>query len=117
MSEVNIYQGEPFNAVIVDKDGDSYVDDLSDYHFEALLHDRYNRLEKSWPVEDIIYTQVTVEGEVRGMATFGMTGTETAALLPQPYTLEVARVFADGRAIAVLQGIINIKPAVIKEGA
>lgn len=120
MSEqiVNIYQGEPVNATIVDKDAQgNYVEDLSDYHFEALMHDKYNRLVKSWATTDITYTQVTVDEEVRGMALFGMTGTETAELFPQPYTLEVARVFSDGRAIAVLSGIIDVKPAVIKGGA
>ena len=120
MSEqvVTIYQGEPINATIVDVDEHgTYVDDLSDYHFEAVLRDKYNRVVKSWPEADITYTQVVVEEETRGMALFGMSGTETAELFPQPYTLEVARVFSDGRAIAVLSNIIDVKPAVIKGGA
>lgn len=117
MSEVKLYQGEPFTATIADINDQVYVDDLSDYHFEALLHDRYNHVVKQWAQADIAYEQVVVDEETRGLALFGMSGTETAALLPQPYTLEVSRVFADGRAIAVLSGIINVEPAVIKEGA
>ncbi|MCQ2137893.1 MAG: hypothetical protein MJY60_04225 [Bacteroidales bacterium] len=115
---VTIYQGEPLTTTIADKIDDVYVEDLSSYQLEALMRDAGSTVIKKWSSRQgtISFDQVPAGDTVKGVAYFGLRGDETAPMKPGYYTLEMARVFPDGRAIEILTEVICVKAAAIREG-
>lgn len=107
-------------VTIADKnDEGTYVTDISSYRLEALLTYNNGPKVKGWSSEEgtITFDSVAVPNVGRkGVAIFRLTGEESAALDAGLYSLELARVFPDGRAIGVLSAAVEISRAQIKEG-
>lgn len=113
-----LYQGEPLAVTIADKLDDGYVADISSYEFEALMRDNMGHIVHSWSSsgQSVRYAQAGEAPKLKGTAIFALSGAETAKLEPRKYTIEIARVFSGARAIKVLESVIVIKSAMIREG-
>lgn len=112
---MEIYQGEPIGFMLKIKNDDgTYVPSLEGYSLEALLSDQYKNIVGRWKTEDGSMWVGVHDG--KGYAAFAMDGDATAALRPDKYTLEMARVISHGRAIGILKCIVNVKPALIRRG-
>lgn len=114
-----IYQGEPVSFTLSVKNGDGqYIQDLSGYSLEALIVTPAGEKKKGWKTSDgsISVSTMVIGEETAGVASFVLTGDETARFAVGTYTVELARVMEGGRAIGVAKSIITVEKARISQG-
>lgn len=113
-----IYRGEPLGSTILAIDGEEKRASWESEVFEALLVDRFGKVLKTWSTESgtIELGTVTIDDEQVAYARFGADGKFTAKLGPGQYTLEVANVFDDDRAIDKKVDIIEVLDCAIRNG-
>jgi len=116
---MEIYQGEAINFELTVKDDNgSYLPSLSGLSLEAIIKNNFDsQVVKGWSTAKGTMTigTYTKEGTTIGYASFGISALETSQMCGD-YSLEMAKVLSDGRAIGMVNGIINIKPAIIRRG-
>ena len=117
---MKIYQGEPigFKLNIKDDEG-GYLPSLEGMSFEALITNGTQKGTRTFSTGDgSIELGVETEGGVeRGYASFGLSGEQTAELMPGNYTFEIAKVLEGGRAIGIEHGMVGVLEAKIRKGA
>lgn len=116
---MNVYQGEPLNFKLTIKDDTgAYLPSLSGLTLEALIKNSYDNVTiKTWSTAGSTITigTYTEEGTTIGYASFGLTASETKNLCGD-FSMELAKVLADGRAIGLVIHIVRILPSNIKNG-
>lgn len=115
---MEIYQGEPLGFKInIKGDDDVYLPSLEGIRLEALVANQYKSVVAKWSTDNGMDIGVeTIDGRNAGYVVFGLRGTQTAELKKGTYTMELAKVVDDGRAIGVLQSVVIINEALIKKG-
>ncbi len=102
---------------IVGKDRD--WGDFTDLLIEAVFYNDLATIKKQWTTKDgsIIIGTEEHEGTQRTYAAFSITSKETANLPAGRYNYEMA-ITSEGeaRAIGKVEGIVYIKPSIIKDG-
>lgn len=116
---MKIYQGEPLSFKLNAKDDEgAYIPSFEGLTFEALLKNTYGKKVRAWSTEDgtIKLGTETIGEATAAYASFFMDGSATAELGVGKYTLEVAKVLSNGRAIGVACEIVNVCEALIRDG-
>lgn len=119
---ITINQGEPMGFELNAKnDEEQYVSSFEGESYEAMLTDECKHLVRGWSTEKgtITMGQRTQGGETIAYLSWSMNGMETSKLPQGEYSLEIAKVIdgdVEGRGIGILNRIILVKNARIKNG-
>lgn len=116
---MNIYQGEPVGFKMNAKDDEGhYIPSFEGTEYEALLKDSGGEKICTWSTKagSIEHGTETIKDKTAGWLSFFLDGKQTAKLATGMYSLEVAKVIDNGRAIGVMKEIINVRNAVIRNG-
>lgn len=107
---MKIYQGEPLRGKINIKDGDAYLPSLEGVSLDAALVSSNGFIVKRWSTEDgtITVGQENIGGSAVGYAEFSASGNVTKKMDCGMYTIVVARIFEDGKAIGVARDAVHV---------
>lgn len=107
---MKIYQGEPLGGKINIKDGDAYLPSLEGVSLDAALVSSRGIIVRRWSTEDgtITVGQETIDGQTVGYAAFSASGNVTKKMDGGAYTIEVAKVLEDGKAIGVAREAVLV---------